>query len=58
MSDKIPKPIKSVVILKKNFTARKKIKLLRQEIEEGINSGQAENFNPKDHLKILKTKRK
>lgn len=31
---------------------------LRNAIEEGINSGLTEDFNPDEHLKILKSKRK
>ncbi len=36
----------------------KKTALLRQAIEEGINSGWAEDFAPDEHLKSLKAKRK
>ncbi len=32
--------------------------ILRQALEEGINSGTAEDFNPEEHLKMLKAKRK
>lgn len=35
-----------------------KIIVLRQALEEGINSGTAEDFNPDEHLKMLKAKRK
>ena len=35
-----------------------KIIALRQAIDEGINSGLAEDFDPKEHLKSLKAKRK
>ncbi len=31
---------------------------LKKAIQEGIDSGIAHNFNPKDHLQELKTKRK
>ncbi len=34
-----------------------KIIALRQAIEEGINSGLAEDFDPDEHLKMLKAKR-
>jgi antitoxin ParD1/3/4 len=35
-----------------------KIIALRHAIDEGINSGLAEDFNPEEHLKSLKAKRK
>ena len=35
-----------------------KIIALRHAIEEGVNSGLAEDFNPEEHLKMLKAKRK
>lgn len=35
-----------------------KIKALRYGIQEGINSGLVEDFNPDEHLKALKAKRK
>lgn len=35
-----------------------KIIALRQSIEEGVNSGIAEDFDPSEHLKMLKAKRK
>lgn len=35
-----------------------KIIALRQAIEEGVNSGVAEDFDPNEHLKMLKSKRK
>jgi antitoxin ParD1/3/4 len=35
-----------------------KIVALRHAIEEGVNSGIAEDFDPEGHLKILKAKRK
>ena len=35
-----------------------KITALRHAIEDGINSGVAEEFNPDNHLKMLKSKRK
>ncbi len=35
-----------------------KIIALRHAIDEGINSGLAEDFNPEEHLKMLKAKRK
>ncbi len=35
-----------------------KIIALRQAIDEGINSGLAEDFDPEEHLKMLKAKRK
>ncbi len=31
---------------------------LKNAIQEGINSGTAQNFNPEEHLKSLKAKRK
>jgi len=31
---------------------------LRHAIEEGVSSGLAEDFNPQEHLKMLKSKRK
>ncbi len=36
----------------------KKALALKQAIEEGINSGLAEDFNPERHLKMLKAKKK
>ena len=36
----------------------KKVIALRNAINEGINSGIVENFDPEDHLKQLKTKHK
>ena len=36
----------------------KKTALLRQAIEDGINSGWAEDFDPDEHLKSLKATRK
>jgi antitoxin ParD1/3/4 len=36
----------------------KKTALLRQAIEDGIKSGWAEDFDPDEHLKSLKAKRK
>ena len=36
----------------------KKTTVLRQAIEDGVNSGLAENFDPDEHLKSLKAKRK
>jgi antitoxin ParD1/3/4 len=36
----------------------RKIIALRQAIDEGINSGIAEDFDPEDHLKTLKANRK
>ena len=36
----------------------RKIIALRQAIDEGINSGLAEDFDPDEHLKILKGSRK
>ena len=36
----------------------KKIIALRQAINEGINSGIAEDFDPDEHLKLMKSKRK
>lgn len=35
-----------------------KIITLRQSIEEGVKSGLAEDFDPDEHLKMLKAKRK
>ena len=35
-----------------------KIIALRHAIDEGVNSGLAEDFDPKEHLKSLKAKRK
>lgn len=35
-----------------------KIVALRHAIEEGVNSGLAEDFDPEKHLKMLKAKRK
>ena len=34
-----------------------KVKILRSAIQEGIDSGIADNFNPKEHLKSLKAKK-
>ena len=36
----------------------KKIIVLRQAVEEGIKSGLVEDYNPEEHLKMLKAKRK
>ena len=36
----------------------KKTALLRKAMEDGINSGWAEDFDPDEHLKSLKAKRK
>lgn len=36
----------------------KKTSVLRQAIEDGINSGWAEDFDPDEHLKSLKANRK
>lgn len=36
----------------------KKHLLLKQSIESGINSGLATDFNPEEHLKMLKSKHK
>ena len=36
----------------------KKIIALRQAINEGVNSGIAEDFDPDEHLKLMKSKRK
>lgn len=36
----------------------KKVIALRHAIEEGINSGLAKDFDPDQHLKMLKTKKK
>lgn len=35
-----------------------KLQILRQEIQSGIQSGRAENFDPKKHLESIKAKRK
>ena len=35
-----------------------KIIALRHAIDEGINSGLAEDFDPEQHLKMMKAKRK
>ena len=35
-----------------------KIIALRHAIDEGINSGLAEDFDPEEHLKMMKAKRK
>lgn len=35
-----------------------KIVVLRHAIEEGVNSGIADDFNPEEHLKMLKSKKK
>ncbi|WP_427874545.1 type II toxin-antitoxin system ParD family antitoxin [Flavobacterium sp. MMS24-S5] len=32
--------------------------ILKQAVQDGINSGRAENFDPKKHLESLKAKRK
>jgi antitoxin ParD1/3/4 len=37
---------------------KKKIIALRQAINEGVNSGIAEDFDPDEHLKLMKSKRK
>lgn len=37
---------------------KQKIIVLRHAIEEGVNSGIAEDFNPEEHLKALKAKSK
>ncbi|MCB9223862.1 MAG: type II toxin-antitoxin system ParD family antitoxin [Crocinitomicaceae bacterium] len=34
-----------------------KVKMLRAAIQEGIDSGIVENFDPKEHLKSLKAKK-
>lgn len=34
-----------------------KVKLLKSAIEEGIQSGHVENFDPKQHLESIKAKR-
>lgn len=34
-----------------------KIVVLRQAIEEGVNSGIANDFNPEEHLKMLQSKK-
>lgn len=34
------------------------LKILRNAINEGINSGIAENFDPKQHLEVLKANKK
>jgi antitoxin ParD1/3/4 len=31
---------------------------LRKAIEDGVNSGLAEDYNPEEHLKVLKAKKK
>lgn len=36
----------------------RKVIVLRNAIEEGINSGHAKGFNPEQHLKMLKGKKK
>ena len=36
----------------------KKIIALRQAIDEGVKSGLAEDFDPDEHLKLMKSKRK
>lgn len=36
----------------------KKIIVLRNAIDEGVNSGIDENFDPEKHLQLLKSKRK
>lgn len=36
----------------------KKTAVLRQAIEDGVNSGWAEDFDPEEHLKTLKANRK
>jgi antitoxin ParD1/3/4 len=35
-----------------------KIIALRRAIDEGVNSGLAEDFDPEEHLKMMKAKRK
>jgi antitoxin ParD1/3/4 len=35
-----------------------RVNALRKAIDEGVNSGIADNFNPDEHLKKLKSKRK
>jgi len=35
-----------------------KIKVLKKCLQEGIDSGIAENFNPEKHLELLKAKKK
>ncbi len=35
-----------------------KIVVLRHAIEEGVNSGIIDDFNPEEHLKMLKSKKK
>jgi antitoxin ParD1/3/4 len=35
-----------------------KIIALRQAIDEGVKSGLAEDFDPDEHLKLMKSKRK
>ena len=35
-----------------------RIVVLRHAIEEGVNSGIADDFNPEEHLKMLKSKKK
>jgi antitoxin ParD1/3/4 len=35
-----------------------KIQILKKTINEGIESGIAENFNPKKHLELLKAKKR
>jgi antitoxin ParD1/3/4 len=35
-----------------------KIIVLRQAIDEGVKSGLAEDFDPDEHLKLMKSKRK
>lgn len=35
-----------------------KLIILKKAIQEGVNSGRAKNYDPKEHLKSLKAKRK
>lgn len=39
-------------------TEEKKVVALRKAVMEGINSGIAHDFDPEEHLKMLKAKRK
>jgi len=36
----------------------KKVKILKNLLQEGADSGMAENFNPKIHLELLKAKKR
>ena len=36
----------------------KKVKILKNLLQEGADSGMAENFNPKTHLELLKAKKR